>query len=139
MDFLSLTFAVFFIVSVFCYYAVPRKMRWGVLLISSMIFYIWSAPYLVLYLLFSTVTTYAYGKWVKNHKEHGQGVLALVISANLTVLLLLKFYPLCEVRLGFPALHLLMPMGVSFYTLQVIAYCAGVYKGNTEAQNNFLK
>mgnify|MGYP003292227224 CR=1 FL=1 len=139
MDFLSLTFAVFFIVSVFCYYAVPRKMRWGVLLISSMIFYVWSIPYLIIYLLFSTATTYAYGKWVEKHNEHGKSVLALVICANLAVLLVLKFYPLCEAKLGFPALHLLMPMGVSFYTLQVIAYCVDVYKGKTEAQNNFLK
>ena len=139
MDFLSLTFAVFFIISVLCYYSVPRKTRWGVLLISSMIFYVWSVPYLIFYLLFSTVTTYAYGKWAENHKNHGKAILALVTGVNLAVLLILKFYPLCEVKLNFPALHLLMPMGVSFYTLQVVAYCVDVYKGKTEAQNHFLK
>lgn len=139
MDFLSLTFAVFFIVSVFVYYAVPKKLCWGVLLISSLIFYVWSVPYLIVYLLFSTVTTYFYGKWAENHKNQGKAVLALVICANLAVLLVLKFYPLCEVRLGFPALKLLMPMGVSFYTLQVIAYCVDVYRGKTESQNHFLK
>ena len=139
MDFLSLTFAVFFIVSVFVYYAVPKKLCWGVLLISSLIFYVWSVPYLIVYLLFSTVTTYFYGKWAENHKNQGKAVLALVICANLAVLLILKFYPLCEVRLGFPALKLLMPMGVSFYTLQVIAYCVDVYRGKTESQNHFLK
>ena len=62
MDFLSLTFAVFFMISVICYYAVPKKMRWGVLLLSSIIFYVWSIPYLLLYLLFSAVTTFVYGK-----------------------------------------------------------------------------
>lgn len=139
MDFLSLTFAVFFIVSVLCYYAVPKKLRWGVLLISSMIFYVWSVPYLAVYLLFSAATTYAYGKWAQNHKEQGKGLLSLVIAANLAVLLVLKFYPLGEARLGFPALQILMPMGVSFYTLQVIAYCVDIYKGKTEAQNNFFK
>ena len=60
MDFLTITFAVFFIISVICYYAVPKKFRWGVLLISSMIFYMWSVPYLVIYLLFSAVTTFAF-------------------------------------------------------------------------------
>ena len=68
MDFLSLTFSVFFIISVVCYYCVPKKMRWGVLLLSSIVFYVWSVPYLIIYLLFSTVTTYAYGKWVENHR-----------------------------------------------------------------------
>lgn len=139
MDFLTLTFAVFFIISVICYYAMPKKMRWGVLLISSIVFYSWSVPYLIIYLLFSAITTYSYGKWAETHKEYGKGLLALVIGANLTVLLVLKFYPLCEERLNFPALSLLMPMGISFYTLQVIAYCVDVYKGKTEAQQNFLK
>lgn len=114
-------------------------MRWGVLLAASMIFYVWSVPYLIIYLLFSAVTTYAYGKWTENHKEHGKGLLALVIAANLAVLLFVKFYPLCEAKLNFPALNLLMPMGISFYTLQVIAYCADVYKGKTEAESNFFK
>ena len=139
MDFLTITFAVFFIISVICYYAVPKKFRWGVLLISSMIFYMWSVPYLVIYLLFSAVTTFAFGKWAEKHQEKSKGLLAAVIVANLAVLLTLKFYPLCEERFGFPALKLLMPMGVSFYTLQVIAYCVDVYKGKTEAQGNFLK
>ena len=139
MDFLTLTFAVFFIISVIFYYTVPKKMRWGVLLLSSLLCYVWSVPYLVIYLLFSGGTTFFYGKWVQNHREHGKGALGLVICANLAVLLFVKFYPLCEAKLGFPALHLLMPMGISFYTLQVIAYCVDVYQGKTQAQSNFLK
>lgn len=139
MNFLSLTFAVFFIISVALYYTVPKKARWCVLLLASFIFYVWSVPYLVLYLLFSVATTYAYGLWVKNHKEHGKGLLLLVISANLLVLLLVKFYPLCETRLNFPTLGLLVPMGISFYTLQVIAYCVDVFTGKTEAQSNFFR
>ena len=139
MDFLSLTFAVFFIISVVCYYAVPKKMRWGLLLLFSLIFYVWSVPYLIIYLLFSTVTTFAYGKWAEKHKEHGKGALAVVICVNLAVLLFVKFYPLGQVKLNLPALNIIMPMGISFYTLQVIAYCVDVYKGKTEAQHNFFK
>lgn len=132
MDFLSLTFAVFFIISVICYYTVPKKMRWGVLLLSSIIFYVWSVPYLIIYLLFSAVTTFLFGRWAEKHKEHGKAVLAVVIAANLLVLLTVKFAPLRGIQL-------LAPMGISFYTLQVIAYCVDVYKGKTEAQSNFFK
>lgn len=132
MDFLSLTFAVFFIISVICYYAVPKKLRWGVLLLSSVIFYVWSVPYLIGYLLFSAVITYFYGKWTEKHKKHGKVLLALVILANLAVLLTVKFAPLAGISI-------LAPMGISFYTLQVIAYCVDVYKGKTEAQSNFFK
>ena len=132
MDFLYLTFAVFFIISVICYYAVPKKLRWGVLLLSSLAFYVWSVPYLIGYLLFSAVTTYFYGKWADKHKEHGTVLLALVILANLAVLLTVKFAPLAGISI-------LAPMGISFYTLQVIAYCVDVYKGKAEAQSNFFK
>ena len=132
MDFLSLTFAVFFIISVICYYAVPKKLRWGVLLLSSLAFYVWSVPYLIGYLLFSAVTSYLYGKWAEKHKEHGKIMLTLVILSNLAVLLTVKFAPLAGI-------HILAPMGISFYTLQVIAYCVDVYKGKTEAQSNFFK
>ena len=132
MDFLSLTFAVFFIISVICYYAVPKKLRWGVLLLSSIIFYVWSVPYLIGYLLFSAVTTYFYGTWTEKHKEHGKVLLAFVILANLAVLLTVKFAPVAGISI-------LAPMGISFYTLQVIAYCVDVYKGKAEAQSNFFK
>lgn len=132
MDFLSLTFAVFFIISVLCYYTVPKKLRWGVLLFASILFYIWSVPYLIGYLLFSAVTTFGYGKWVEKHQKHGKAGLALVVSANLAVLLTVKFAPLAGISI-------LAPMGISFYTLQVIAYCVDVYHGKTEAQGNFLK
>ena len=132
MDFLSLTFAVFFIISVVCYYALPKKMRWVVLLLSSIVFYIWSVPYLIGYLMFSAVTTYAFGRWAEAHQKKGKGLLAAVILLNLLVLLFVKFAPLAGVSL-------LVPMGVSFYTLQVIAYCVDVYQGKCEAQKNFFK
>ena len=132
MDFLSLTFAVFFIISVVCYYGLPKNTRWVVLLISSIVFYIWSVPYLIGYLLFSAVTTYGFARWAENHPKKGKGLLAAVILLNLAVLLFVKFAPLAGVSL-------LVPMGVSFYTLQVIAYCVDVYQGKTEAQKNFFK
>lgn len=139
MDFLSLTFAIFLIVTAGAYYMVPQKARWGVLLFSSLIFYVWSVPYLIVYLLFSAVTTYFYGRYVQNHKEHGKGLLFAVIGANLFILLGLKFYPLCQARFDFPAWKLLMPMGISFYTLQVIAYCIDVWRGKIKAQRSFPK
>ncbi|MBR4140016.1 MAG: MBOAT family protein [Lachnospiraceae bacterium] len=139
MNLLSLTFAVFFMISVICYYAVPKKMRWSILLLFSLVFYVWSVPYLLIYLLFSAATTYLYGRWAEKSEKHGKGLLGLVIGANLAVLLFVKFYPLFEMKFHFPALNILMPMGISFYTLQVIAYCVDVSKGKTEAQKNFFK
>ncbi len=135
MDFLSLTFAVFMIITAAVYYTVPKKIRWGVLLFASLIFYVWSVPYLIGYLLFSALTTYAYGRYMKKYEGmSGQGkvLLAVTVIANLAVLLTVKFGLLAGV-------NLLVPMGISFYTLQVIAYCVDVYRGNVQAQSNFFK
>lgn len=139
MEFLTLTFAVFFMISVVFYYMVPKKFRWGVLLVSSIVFYLWSVPSMMIYLLFSSVTTYGYGKWVQSHQKKGKSMLVAVIGMNLAVLILVKFYPLCRTKFQFPALKILVPMGISFYTLQVIAYCVDVYREKTKAQENFLK
>lgn len=139
MDFLTLTFAVFFILSVSIYYSIPKKFRWMVLLVSSLVFYLWSVPYLVIYLLFSAVTTYAYGRWTDHFEKRSKGLLAVVVIANLLVLLFVKFYTLCQEKLHLPAVQILVPMGISFYTLQVIAYCVDIYKGKIKAQENFLK
>lgn len=139
MDFLTLTFAVFLILSVILYYMMPQKIRWVVLLAASLVFYMWSVPYLVIYLLFSAVTTYLYGRWAEKKAKRRKGLLAVVIAVNLAVLLFVKFYPVCQEKLSFPALRILVPMGISFYTLQVIAYCVDIYKGKVKAQENFLK
>lgn len=135
MDFLTLIFAVFFILTLLIYYLVPKKYRRWVLLTASMVFYVWSVPQGVLFLLFSAGTTYAYGRWGKRKK----GSMLLTIAVNLAVLLTVKFYPLGQERLGLPAVSLIVPMGISFYTLQVIAYCVDVYRGKQEGEKNFFQ
>lgn len=139
MDFLSVTFGIFFLISVICYYLADKNSRWKILLAASLVFYMWSSPYLIVYLLFSTVTSYFYGRYVQMKGSRSKSALVSVITVNLAVLLVLKFYPLLGARFHFPAWKLLMPMGISFYTLQMIAYCVDVYRGKIRAQDNFLK
>lgn len=60
MSFTSLTFAIFLGVMLLGYYLIPKKVQWLWLLIGSYVFYTWSSPYFVVFLLFSTVTTWAF-------------------------------------------------------------------------------
>ena len=60
MSFTSLTFIVFFAIMLLVYYLIPKKFQWILLLAGSYVFYLWSTPYFVLFLLFSTATTWLF-------------------------------------------------------------------------------
>lgn len=62
MSFTSLTFAVFVAFFVCIYFSVPLKYRWGVLLVASYSFYIFSSPQSFVFLLITTVSTYLGGR-----------------------------------------------------------------------------
>lgn len=69
MSFSSLTFIVFVIIVFIGYYILPKKTQWLWLLIVSYIFYTWSTPYFVLFLVFSTMTTWAFSLYIGDVNE----------------------------------------------------------------------
>lgn len=82
------------------------------------------------------------------NKKRNRRVLTLGILVILGTLLFLKYYNFFANTLsavtkliGFriPNLKLLLPLGISFYSLQSIAYMTDVYRGKIEADRNFLK
>ena len=76
-------------------------------------------------------------------KKKARRILQLGIVLDLGVLLVLKygnfFGGLARPVLNLPAVHFLLPIGISFYTLQAIAYMTDVYRGKIEPDRNFLK
>ncbi|MGN0335164.1 MAG: MBOAT family O-acyltransferase [Lachnospiraceae bacterium] len=139
MDFLTITFGIFFLISAVGYYIIPKKARWVWLLCSGLVFYTWAVPQMILYLLFSALTSWLFGRYAGKRPGQGKGLLWLVIALNTGVLLFVKFYPWAGAKLHLPALNILVPMGISFYTLQIIAYCVDVYRGRVQAQENFFR
>ena len=81
-------------------------------------------------------------------KKRGKRILTLGILADLGVLLFLKYYnffgananaALGRFGVNLPVLHLLLPLGISFYTLQALAYLIDVNRGKIEADRNLLR
>lgn len=73
---------------------------------------------------------------------HKKAVAALLIGSNAGLLFLLKFASsgsFFVTRLHLGRLAFLLPMGISFYTLQIIAYVVDVYRGKYPAEKNFLQ
>ena len=152
MLFNSTHFIIFFPVVVILYFAVPHRIRYLWLLAASYYFYMsWNAKYALL-LLTSTAVTYAGGLVLSKVKSVRAGKLTLVIVCviNLGILFIFKYadYTLSlaawlleklNIVVNLPAVDLVLPVGISFYTFQALGYLIDVYRKNVEAEKNFFR
>ncbi len=149
MSFDSLQFALFFPTVVLLYFLLPQRFRLFLLLPASYYFYMsWRPEYVVLIML-STATAYWTGAAIDKtsdiSKRKRYVVLSLVI--NLGILITFKYFNFFNgsirnlfQNLGFtyrvPDLKFLLPVGISFYTFQVLSYTIDVYRGHTRHEKN---
>ncbi|HPO11986.1 MAG TPA: MBOAT family O-acyltransferase [Candidatus Hydrogenedentes bacterium] len=143
MLFNSLHFAVFFPVVTAVYFAVPWRWRWAWLLAASYYFYmVWEPGYVVL-LWCSTLTVYATALLMGRAQNQRSRRVYLIVSlcVNLGLLFVFKYFNFfsdtlrpCLSALGvgeiLPHSRLLLPIGISFYTFQALAYSIEVYRGH---------
>jgi len=106
----------------------------GLILILSILIYASFGLTNLIYILFSALTTFLAAKYGKRKKP----VFILTIVANLAILVFMKIYFYAE-NFGISLPNILVPLGVSYYTLQVISYLVDVYKGKYEAQKSLWK
>ena len=151
MLFNSLHFLVFFPVVVGLYFGLPPRWRGPLLLLASYYFYMsWRAVYALL-LLATTVLDYYSGVRMSRlpAKRQRRPWLYLSLASNLGTLFIFKYFNFFRdavaalagalhlpVGTG-PALGLLLPVGVSFYTFQSVGYIIDVYQGRLVAERNF--
>lgn len=143
MVFSSITFLYYFLpILLGIYFIVPSKFKNLVLLFFSLIFYFYGEPKYVLILLFSCLINYIFGLLIEKKKSKSYLVLAIII--NLGILFFFKYTNFFTNNLNnifglnIPILNIVMPIGVSFFTFQTLSYVVDVYKGNVEADHNFL-
>lgn len=145
LEFTSLGFFTFLLLGAIVYYCIPKKGQWLWLLFLSMFFYVTNAGKLTIFIVFSIITSWLYGYIIDKKglsmqlKRWG---LVVVISLNILLLLFLKIASsgtLLANKISLDRFAFLIPMGISFYTLQIIAYCVDVYKGKILPQKNIFK
>lgn len=146
MIFNSIEFLIFFPIVVLVYYVIPQKFRYFWLLMASWYFYMnWNPVYLLL-LLFCTVVSYGAGLLLEKKKSFFYGALVVLLA----VLGFFKYFDfgLVNVNRIFSLFHIepvslsfsiVLPVGISFYTLQSIGYLIDVYRGDIYAERNFLR
>jgi alginate O-acetyltransferase complex protein AlgI len=149
MLFNTIDFAIFLPVVVISYYLVPFRYRWILLLAASYYFYMsWKVEYIALIIL-STLVDYFGGIMMAKLPDRRSRLPWLIVSlvTNLGLLFTFKYFNFATENLnllfhrmglptGIPMSHLLLPVGISFYTFQTLSYSIDVYFGKQEAEKH---
>lgn len=150
MSFNSIQFGIFLFVVFFVYWGLAgparRRLRLNILLVASYIFYAgWNVRYLTLIIGISLISFFA-GLSMKKSPQEGIRKLTLTAAlvSSLLILGLFKYYNFFTQNLNevlsfagvdsrAPISHLLLPVGISFYTFQCLSYALDVYRRRMEA------
>ena len=128
------------------YFAVPKSAKNLVLLLSSLLFYGWGEPKYLIFMLFSITQGYIFGILTEKHRGTKRSKIFLTTS----VLLSLALLGYCKYAdffihnfnvvtgLSVPLLKVALPIGISFYTFQILSYIVDVYRGTAPAQKNYI-
>lgn len=150
MIFSSIFFlCVFLPVTLALYYLVPRRFKNALLLVASLFFYAWGEPVYVLLMLFSIVFNYAAGLQLGmldalQNTRRRKAVFIFTVAVNLAIL---GFFKYCSFLLhsvnsvfgmNIRVPDIALPIGISFYTFQILSYVIDVYRRTVPVQKNFL-
>ena len=100
----------------------------ALLLVVSILLYASFGWQSLLYVFFSIITTFFAAKYLKG--KYKKVILVGTIVVNLAILVFMKVLP-------YTNLSILAPLGISYYTLQIISYLVDVYKGKYEPEEKF--
>lgn len=135
MVFSSLIFIFAYLtVTLAIYYLAPLKLRNLVLFAVSLIFYGWGEPKYIALMIISILIAYVFGFFIERYRETNRSLaklfLAISLIGNLSFLLFFKYYNFFAVNIGFAAIEgLTLPVGISFYTFQIMSYSIDLYRG----------
>ena len=147
MLFSSVPFLFYFLPCVLLvYFLVPGTLKNGVLLLVSLLFYGWGEPRYLLVMLAAIAQGYVFGLLIEKSRGKRRAGLYLALSVLLSLGTLAYFkYADFMIRnlnaltgLSVPLLSLALPVGISFYTFQILSYTVDVYRGTVSAQRNLI-
>ena len=152
MVFSSLTFLCVFLPIVLLLYYLSKNVTYKntVLALFSLVFYAWGEPPLLLLLLAATVVNYflALGIGAAQKREKNAGAKACVALAVIFDIAMIGVFKYAAFAIGsingifglsFPIPEIGLPLGISFYTFQILTYVLDVYRKDTPVQKSYLK
>lgn len=150
MLFSSIPFLYYFLPGVMLlYFAVPKKLKNTVLFLASMFFYFWGEPKYCLLMVISILTGYIGGLVVGRLQQSEKNSRAKTMMI-VTIAILLGFLAVFKymdfgistinglVGSNIPLVKLVLPIGISFYTFQILSYVVDVYRKDVEVEKNII-
>ena len=149
MVFSSMTFVPLFLPLVLLLYYVTKRtgIRNGILLAFSLVFYAWGEPKWIFVILLTVTVNYLCGLLIDRSPNKLLRTLSMLlgVSLSLAFLVYFKYFGFfSDIFTGLmgienPFEKPVLPIGISFYTFQVLTYTVDVYRGKVSVQKNYAK
>jgi len=143
--FSSIPFLFYFLPCVLLAYTLtPKKFKNLTLLICSLVFYAWGEPRLVILMMLTVFCGYVLGLLTEKYAKYKKLFLAISLVIGLGFLGYFKYADFfieninAATNLSIPLLKVALPIGISFYTFQLISYNIDVYRGDVPAQTLWI-
>lgn len=144
MLFTSISFLYYFLPTIIIlYFITPKKYRNYILLIFSIIFYMYGEPKYVILMLVEILVAYFGALLIDKYKSKEIFLITIIIHIGLlcvfkyTDLFIGTINSIFKSNISF--LNIALPIGISFYTFQILSYVIDVYRGKVKVQKNILK
>ena len=148
MSFTTIEFMFRFLpIFLIVYYVVPTRYKNMILLIGSFVFYAWGQHFYLLLLMLSIVVNYTFGRLIGERQAQRKPLLILGLIYNFGLLVFFKYTNffieninalLTATHIQIPTISVVMPLGISFYTFQVVSYLVDVYRGEQRPVKNII-
>ena len=148
MSFTTIEFMFRFLpIFLIVYYVVPTRYKNMILLIGSFVFYAWGQHFYLLLLMLSIVVNYTFGWLIGERRAQRKPLLILGLIYNFGLLVFFKYTNffieninalLTATHIQIPTISVVMPLGISFYTFQVVSYLVDVYRGEQRPVKNII-
>jgi len=145
----SVDFIVFFAAVVALYWCLPHRGQNALLLVASYVFYGYVHPWFLILIASSTTIDYVSARGMERWPDRRRTFMALSIATNFGMLGFFKYFDFfvenaqtalgaLGLHPGLPALRIVLPVGISFYTFQAMRYTVDVYRGELRARRSLL-
>ena len=146
MLFTSISFLYNFLASlIIIYFITPKKYKNIILLIASLLFYFYGEPKYVFLMIIEIIIAYIGAILIDKYKNQSKNILIITLFIHIFLLIIFKYTDFLIqtindiAKTNINLLNIALPIGISFYTFQIISYIIDVYNGKVKVQKNIIK
>ena len=145
MLFTSISFLYYFLPAlIIIYFITPKKYKNIILLIASLLFYFYGEPKYVFLMIVEIVIAYTGAILIDKYKSQSKNILIITLFIHVFLLIIFKYTDFIIQTINdisnanINLLNIPLPIGISFYTFQIISYVIDVYNGKVKVQKNII-